>query len=579
MQLCKPMFLDIETNGLDPDTIWVAVTMQDGVIQEHYTPESLTSAIAGSFKVVGHNLLGFDLPVLEKLWNVFVDKARVEDTLIMSRLANPNREGGHSLANWGETLNFPKGDYEDWSQLTPEMVLYCIKDVQVTAKVWERCKGELNLRKFSTGSIDLEHQVQAIINQQIDNGWLIDIRHAMELLAELKEVKMNLENKVHQKFKPKWVAVKEVTPRFKKDGSLSKVGLTDAEYEQLLQAHSPKPFMRMMLKPFNLGSRKQIGEYLQDFGWKPKQLTPTGQPIVDEALLSKVKGIPEAQLIAEYLMIQKRIAQVQSWLEAADDDTDRVHGYVNTLGAVTNRMTHNSPNLAQVPASYSPYGNRCRQCFIARDGYKLVGFDASGLELRMLAHYMNDQEYTNEILNGDIHTANQGLAGLESRDQAKTFIYALLYGAGDAKLGSVAGGGAKLGGELKQRFMSNLPAFATLRDNTAREAADWIIKGLDGRKLHIRSEHAALNTLLQSAGAIVMKKALCLLYERATLAGLDYYFVGNIHDEVQAEVRTAQADDYGRLAVECLEAAGSFYNLNCPLTGEYKVGGDWSETH
>ena len=574
-----PMFLDIETNGLDPDTIWVAVTMQDGVVQEHYTPETLTSAIAGSFKVVGHNLLGFDLPVLEKLWNVFVDKARVEDTLIMSRLANPNREGGHSLANWGETLNFPKGDYSDWSCLTPEMVLYCIKDVQVTAKVWERCKGELNLRKFSKGSIDLEHQVQAIITQQIDNGWLIDIRHAMDLLAELKEVKMNLENKVHQKFKPKWVAVKEVTPRFKKDGSLSKVGLTDSEYEQLLQANSPKPFMRMMLKPFNLGSRKQIGEYLQDFGWKPKQQTPRGQPIVDEAILSQVKDIPEAQLIAEYLMVQKRIAQVFSWVNAADYGTDRVHGYVNTLGAVTNRMTHNSPNLAQVPASYSPYGNRCRQCFIARDGYKLVGFDASGLELRMLAHYMNDQEYTNEILNGDIHTANQGLAGLESRDQAKTFIYALLYGAGDAKLGSVALGGAKLGGELKQRFMSNLPAFANLKDSIAREAASGVIEGLDGRKLYIRHEHAALNTLLQSAGAIVMKKALCLLYERATLAGLDYYFVGNIHDEVQAEVRSDQTDDYGRLAVECLEAAGAFYNLNCPLTGEYKVGDSWADTH
>jgi len=574
-----PMFLDIETNGLNPDTIWVAVTMQDGVVQVHCTPESLTSAIAGSFKVVGHNLLGFDLPVLEKLWNVFVDKARVEDTLIMSRLANPNREGGHSLANWGESLNFPKGDYEDWSQLTSEMIIYCIQDVKVTAKIWERCKGELNLRKFSNGSIELEHQVQAIITQQIDNGWLIDIRHAMELLAELKEVKMNLENKVHQKFKPKWVAVKEVTPRFKKDGSLSKVGLTDDEYEQLLQAHSPKPFMRMMLKPFNLGSRKQIGEYLQDFGWKPEQLTPTGQPIVDEAILSKVKKIPEAQLIAEYLMVQKRIAQVQSWLEASDDDTDRVHGYVNTLGAVTNRMTHSSPNLAQVPASYSPYGNQCRQCFIARDGYKLVGFDASGLELRMLAHYMNDQEYTNEILNGDIHTANQKLAGLESRDQAKTFIYALLYGAGDAKLGSVAEGGARLGGLLKQRFMSNLPAFADLRDGTAREAASGVIEGLDGRKLYIRHEHAALNTLLQSAGAIVMKKALCLLDERATLAGLDYYFVGNIHDEVQAEVRSDQADAYGKLAVECLEAAGAFYNLNCPLTGEYKVGDSWADTH
>ena len=574
-----PMFLDIETNGLYPDTIWVAVTMQDGVIQEHYTPETLTSAIAGSFKVVGHNLLGFDLPVLEKLWNVFVDKARVEDTLIMSRLANPNREGGHSLANWGETLNFPKGDYEDWSQLTPEMVLYCIKDVQVTAKVWERCKGELNLRKFSTGSIDLEHQVQAIINQQIDNGWLIDIRHAMELLAELKETKMKLEWAVHQNFKPKWVDVKEVTPRFKKDGSLSKVGLTDAEYEQLLQASSPKPFMRRVLKPFNLNSRRQIGEYLKDFGWKPEKLTPTDQPVVDESILFAVKDIPEAQLIAKYLMVQKRVAQVQSWVESANDDTDRIHGYVNTLGAVTNRMTHSKPNLAQVPASYSPYGKQCRQCFIARDGYKLVGFDASGLELRMLAHYMNDQEYTNEILNGDIHTANQGLAGLESRDQAKTFIYALLYGAGDAKLGSVALGGAKLGGELKQRFMSNLPAFANLKDSIAREAASGVIKGLDGRVLHIRSEHSALNTLLQSAGAIVMKKALQLLEEYGRLHSLDYYFVGNIHDEVQAEVRAGQEDSYGRLAVSCLEAAGSFYNLNCPLTGEYKVGDSWADTH
>jgi len=574
-----PMFLDIETNGLNPDTIWVAVTMQDGVIQAHCTPESLTSALAGSFKIVGHNLLGFDLPVLEKLWNVFVDRSRVEDTLIMSRLANPNREGGHSLANWGETLNFPKGDYEDWSQLTSEMIIYCIQDVKVTAKIWERCKGELNLRKFSNGSIELEHQVQSIITQQIDNGWLIDIRHAMELLAELKEVKMNLENKVHQKFKPKWVVVKEVTPRFKKDGSLSKVGLTDAEYEQLLQAHSPNPFMRMMLKPFNLGSRKQIGEYLQDFGWKPEQLTPTRQPIVDEAILSKVKDIPEAQLISEFLMVQKRIAQVQSWLEAANDDTDRIHGYVNTLGAVTNRMTHSKPNLAQVPASYSPYGKQCRQCFIARDGYKLVGFDASGLELRMLAHYMNDQEYINEIINGDIHTTNQKLAGLESRDQAKTFIYALLYGAGDAKLGSVAEGGTRLGGLLKQRFMSNLPAFTDLRDGTAREAASGVIEGLDGRRLYIRHEHAALNTLLQSAGAIVMKKALCLLHERATLAGLDYYFVGNIHDEVQAEVRSDQADVYGRLAVECLEATGAFYNLNCPLTGKYKVGDSWADTH
>jgi DNA polymerase I-like protein with 3'-5' exonuclease and polymerase domains len=401
----------------------------------------------------------------------------------------------------------------------------------------------------------------------------------MDLLATLKERKLVVEDEVHKVFKPKWVDVKQVVPKTKKDGSLSKVGLTDDEYQQVQQSGDRSPFMRRALKPFNLGSRQQIGEYLIDFGWEPCKLTPTGQPMVDEAVLSTVKDIPQAALIAEYLMLQKRVAQVQSWVDEADPETDRVHGYVNTNGAVTGRMTHSKPNLAQVPAGYSPYGKECRQCWIARDGYKLVGFDASGLELRMLAHYMNDEDYTNEVIGGDIHTANQQLAGLESRDSAKTFIYALLYGAGDAKLGTVAGGGAGAGRLLRERFMSNLPAYADLKGRISQEAVQGWINGLDGRLLHIRSEHAALNTLLQSAGAIVMKKALCLLQEYAKLWGLDYYFVGNIHDEVQAEVRSDQADKYGRLAVSCLEAAGIELGLNCKLTGEYKVGSSWAETH
>ncbi len=569
----KPMFLDIETNGLDPDTIWVAVTMQAGEIQEHYDRDSLSQALSGGdFPVVGHNLIGFDLPVLDKLWGITVDKRRVRDTLVLSRLANPQREGGHRLANWGG-----KGDHDDWSCLSREMVDYCAQDVRVTAKAYNKLKIEL--RKFKQESIDLEHEVQWIMQQQIRNGWLLDLRHAMDLLATLKERKLVVEDEVHKVFKPKWVDVKQVVPRTKKDGSLSKVGLTDDEYQRVQQSGDRSPFMRRALKPFNLGSRQQIGEYLKDFGWEPCKLTPTGQPMVDEAVLSTVKDIPQAALIAEYLMLQKRVAQVQSWVDEADPDTDRVHGYVNTNGAVTGRMTHSKPNLAQVPAGYSPYGKECRQCWVARDGYKLVGFDASGLELRMLAHYMNDEDYTNEVINGDIHTANQHLAGLESRDSAKTFIYALLYGAGDEKLGTVAGGGASAGKRLRKRFMHNLPAYATLKTGTTTEAAQGYICGLDGRKLHIRSEHAALNTLLQSAGAIVMKKALCLLQEYAILWGLDYYFVGNIHDEVQAEVREDQADKYGRLAVSCLEAAGIELGLNCKLTGEYKVGSSWAETH
>lgn len=568
----KPMFLDIETNGLDPDTIWVAVTMQDGVVNAHYDRDSLSQALTGDFPVVGHNLIGFDLPVLDKLWDITVDKSRVRDTLVLSRLANPQREGGHKLAAWGG-----KGDHDDWTCLSKEMVDYCVQDVRVTAKAYNKLK--LELRKFKQESIDLEHEVQWIMQEQIRNGWLLDMRHAMDLLATLKERKLVVEDEVHKVFKPKWVDVKQVVPKTKKDGSLSKVGLTDDEYQQVQQSGDRSPFMRRALKPFNLGSRQQIGEYLIDFGWEPCKLTPTGQPMVDEAVLSTVKDIPQAALIAEYLMLQKRVAQVQSWVDEADPETDRVHGYVNTNGAVTGRMTHSKPNLAQVPAGYSPYGKECRQCWIARDGYKLVGFDASGLELRMLAHYMNDEDYTNEVIGGDIHTANQHLAGLESRDSAKTFIYALLYGAGDAKLGAVAGGGESAGRLLRERFMSNLPAYASLKGRISQEAVQGWVNGLDGRLLHIRSEHAALNTLLQSAGAIVMKKALCLLQEYAKLWGLDYYFVGNIHDEVQAEVRSDQADKYGRLAVSCLEAAGIELGLNCKLTGEYKVGSSWAETH
>ena len=573
----KPMFLDIETNGLDPDTIWVAVTMQDGVVQEHYDRESLSQALEGDFPIVGHNLIGFDMPVLEKLWGITVDNSRIEDTLVLSRLANPQREGGHRLSNWGEILGFPKGDHSDWTCLSDEMVAYCIQDVRVTAKAYNQMK--LELRKFSKESIALEHQTQRITQQQIRNGWLLDMRHAMDLLATLKERKLVVEDEVHKVFKPKWVDVKQVVPKSKKDGSLSKVGLTDDEYQKVQESGNREPFMRQVLKPFNLGSRQQIGEYLKDFGWKPCKLTPTGQPIVDEAVLSTVKDIPQAALIAEYLMLQKRVAQVQSWVDEADPDTDRVHGYVNTNGAVTGRMTHSKPNLAQVPASYSPYGKECRQCWVAREGYKLVGFDASGLELRMLAHYMDDKEYTNEVINGDIHTANQKLAGLESRDQAKTFIYALLYGAGDEKLGSVASAGRSAGKTLRERFMSNLTAYADLKDRIVRESEQGTIEGLDGRLLHIRSAHSALNTLLQSAGAIVMKKALCLLEEYATLWKLDYYFVGNIHDEVQAEVRADHADKYGRLAVSCLEAAGTELGLKCKLTGEYQVGVSWADTH
>ena len=570
---------DIEANGLTPDKVWCIVAHIVGTEEffefHGFSLYDFNEWLLGfdNCEVIGHNIIGYDIPVLERLLGTDFSKCKITDTLVLSRLANPSRDGGHSLESWGQTLNQPKGDYNDWDNFSHDMLEYCVQDVKVNTLVYKRLLSEL--KGFEPECIDLEHQVQGIISSQIKTGWLLDQEKCFLLLAELKEKKYDLEDKVHEVFKPLPTFIKQVTPKIKKDGTISVVGLKFLG-EQWDTAIAP--FSRIDFPVFNLGSRQQIGRHLQYYGWKPKQFTEKGQPIVDEAVLRAVKDIPEAALIGEYLMLQKRIAQVQSWLEAVKDD-GRVHGYVNSNGAVTGRMTHSSPNMGQIPAVYSPYGRECRDVWTVPEGYKLVGMDASQLELRMLAHYMNDEGYTNEVLNGDIHTANQLAAGLETRDQAKTFIYAFLYGAGDAKIGSIVGGTAVDGKRLKEKFLANTPSLGRLRERVGVASGRGYVLGLDKRRVYVRSAHAALNTLLQSAGAIVMKKALCLLDEYAILWGIDYNFIGNIHDEIQTEVRADKSDVFGRLATSCMQAAGLYYKLNCPLEGDYKTGNTWADTH
>jgi len=334
---------------------------------------------------------------------------------------------------------------------------------------------------------------------------------------------------------------------------------------------------------FNPSSRQQIAEKLIGLGWKPTKKTEKGSVIVDEGTLQGLK-FPEAQMIAEYFMLQKRIGQIESWLEVVGKD-GRVHGRVITNGAVTGRMTHMKPNMAQIPNSGSPYGPECRQCWTVEEGNVLVGCDASGLELRMLAHYMKDENYVKTVTEGsskdgtDVHTVNQKAANLQTRDQAKTFIYAFLYGAGPAKIGSIVGGSSKDGQKLIDSFLEGTPALKRLRNKVSLYASEGYVPGLDGRKIWVRSEHAALNSLLQGAGAIVMKKALVLLDLRIKELGVNAKFVANVHDEWQIECSEVYADIVGKVAVQSIRDAGIAYNLRCPLDGEYKVGRNWRETH
>lgn len=574
------LVFDIECDGLKPTKIHCIVAKEVNGPVYKFPPHKLNEGVEllkSAETLIGHNILSYDLPVLKKLMDVDLMDKNIEDTLVMSRLFNPIRENGHSLKTWGYRVKFVKQEQPlDFNEYTPQMMEYCANDVRLNEIVYLALLKEGD--GFSEESIDLEHRVANIMAQQESNGFKFDEQQATMLLAQLKTKMYEVTDEVQRTFKPRMVDVKLVTPKLKKDGELSKSGLTTEEYEKLMSSGDYKPFMRQELQEFNLGSRKQIGEYLIDFGWKPNRFTPTGQPIVDEGTLKKITHIHEAKLIADFLLYQKRIAQVQSWLDALEED-GRVHGSVIPNGTITGRMSHSHPNMAQVPAVYSPFGKECRACWTVDEGNVLLGVDASGLELRMLAHYMNDEEYINEVVNGDIHTTNQNLAGLESRDTAKTFIYALVYGAGDEKIGSVVGGNRKQGRELKQRFLTNLPSLKTLKDKVQQAARRGFLKGLDGRKIYIRSEHAALNSLLQGGGAIVMKKGLAILANRLQLSSTPYKFVANIHDEWQIEVSECRANKVGQLAVQSIIDAGKHFNMRCPLDGEYKIGGDWSETH
>ena len=576
------LVFDIETDGLNPTVIWCLVAIDEtGDVYRYYedTLDEGIKLLQEADKIIGHNIIGYDIPVIKKLKGIDLYKPdKVIDTLVLSRLFNPTREGGHSIAKWGYKLGLPKKDSPEWTCFTKEMLDYCEQDVVINNKLFNYLKKESI--GFSKDSIDLEHKVTYLLEEQKRNGFLFDDEKAMMLTSELSSKLKETEDKVHETFKPIWIDDKIITPKLKKDGQLSKQGLTEQEYNDIIEGTlEQKPFMRKTLQEFNLGSRKQIGQRLQELGWKPNKFTPTGQAIVDETTLKKITHIKEAQLIADFLLYQKRLAQVHSWIDAVDKQDNRVHGSVICTGAITGRMAHRSPNMAQVPAVYSPYGKECRSCWSVPEGYKLVGIDASGLELRMLAHYMADKEYINEIINGDIHTANQRFAGLKSRDEAKTFIYALVYGAGDEKIGRIIKGSRDAGKQLRERFLASLPTLRTLKQRVDRASEKKYLKGLDGRKILIRHRHAALNSLLQGGGAIVMKKALTLLNLDLKLNTIDAKIVANIHDEWQIEVKESQADYVGRAGVQAIKDASEYYKMRCPLDGEYKIGDSWYETH
>ena len=506
--------------------------------------------------LIGHNIYGYDLECLRRMLG-YSGSARIYDSLIVSKLMYPDRQnhplGGNSLKDWGKFLGNEKMDYEGtWTELTEEMVTYCIQDVHVAHDIYIKQQEWVLKNPEYLKVIQLEHMASDVINLQQRNGFNFDVNSAEKLMFELLCFKTEVEDQMRQIFPDKvHIRMSEKTGKRLKD----------------------------KVEAFNPGSRKQIAERLFDkYKWEAP-LTDNGNPNVDASVLSEL-DYPEAKKLVEYFDVIKLMGQVEDWFTRASNSRDSmVHGFVNVQGAATGRCTHSQPNLAQV--SVDP---RARSLWLPHKGDVLLGSDLSGLELRMLAHYMAPYDggaYGDVILNGDIHTHNQEKAGLPNRNNAKTFIYGFLYGAGDAKIGKIVNGSAKQGSNLKEKFLKELPALAKVKQWVEFQVAkNNSIELVDGRRVPVRSKHAALNTLLQGSGAVISKYWMIIANRNLNKQfGSKVKQLAYVHDELQFSCPADIADAAGKIITDSAIEAGTRLGIKLPINAEYKVGRNWSETH
>ncbi|MCQ4158772.1 DNA polymerase [Roseomonas sp. GC11] len=650
------LIFDIETNGLLPTVSRLhSLVLRDAdtgalVASCFASGPSLTEGLkllSEAEEIIGHNVIKYDLPALQKLYPGWTWRGRVYDTLVAARLwmtgdvlrqadwdaaKDPKKSpfkapegkltGSQSLKAWGQRLGVLKGDYGDathntkegdaWAEWSPEMQEYCEQDTTVTLRLYQ----ELQKANLSPRAVDLEHRFCWIIARQERRGFCFNEKAAGELHAKLMAEKVEAEAGLRKIFAPWWrldgapkMALVEPKRTMRRKTFFEATGL-----EHIVTYTAGSPYSKVTLHEFEPSSRQDFADRLMKLrGWKPKEFTPDGRPKVDEQVLG-VLPYPEAKALARYLMLEKRIGQIatgkEAWLNHCR--LGRIHGDVNTGGAHTGRCTHSRPNLAQVPSIRAPFGKECRALFCAGPGYELVGFDADALELRCLGHFMapfDGGAFVRAVNAGskeegtDAHTLNAKALGLDpkklyaidgkklsGRDIAKVWFYAFIYGAGNAKLGEilgVRGSEAQMvsaGKSARTRFLRNMPALAKLIEQVqAAVKTRGYIFGIDRRILRCRSANAALNTLLQSAGAVIMKQALICLDDMLQAEGMtpgeDYEFVANVHDEAQAEVRPALVEKFSALAIAALAKAGEDFTFRCPITGGASHGANWADTH
>ena len=598
------LIFDLESDGLyDNVTVIHCIVVYDIGLQQtfSYGPDCIADALAHlatADVLIGHNVLFYDVPVLSKLYPSVQLNGRIIDTLICTRLIWPkeilytfddeqytqvpkNLKGSASLKAWGWRLADHKIDFKDFSEYSEEMLAYCQQDVAVTKKLWQHITKE----NYPQPALKLEHDLALAIEKQIRAGIPFDVDACLDLVDSLRAKETELE-----------VYLKEIFPPNKIESIfIPKVNNSKRGYVK------GQPFTKVTYQEFNPGSRTQIVDRLQQkYGWVPEKNTEKGNPVLDDDVLDALP-YPEAKPLAEYMLIKKRLGQIadgnNAWLKLVNNEDGRMHGDLITNGCITGRASHRNPNMAQVPAGYSPYGHECRSLFHAPDGWDLIGIDAKALELRCLAGYLaiwDDGEYSAMVTNPevDIHIYNQKMFGVDTRDIAKRLLYGVLYGAGALKAGTIIDPNEKdevvlrkLGSTAINSFMDGVPALRKLKqliDETIGLRGYLI--GLDRRTLHCRSAFKGLNVLLQASGAAIMKQVVITTHNNieqnlGLVHGKDWEQLLFVHDEIQVACDPRHTELIKEQALAAFPQAQQFFGFRCPIEGDAKVGCTWADTH
>lgn len=602
------VIFDIETDGLDATKIWCLVihyyyvnkTLRYSDYDDRYPSlQEGLNQLDQAEELIGHNIIGYDIPVIEKLTGLKLFHKTIFDTWIMSQVLNYKRPHKHGLGGWGEHLGFSKFEYEDWSQYTPEMMDYCARDVKLNVKVFEQTMSEYNEQKDTKPLIGkglrAEHDAAIFEAKVRTKGWLFDTVAANKLHDEMTNELKAIEDRIHPQLPEMtiWVDKAPKTAKYTKKGDFTAVTkrlLTEyLGHEPDIKTWDPrKEFQRSYKTQVTLGNMEEVKEWLYTIGWKPDdwnykkvgyefhktspKLTTTSLELLGDV----------GKDVDKYFTTRSRRSILEGWLKEVN--SGRLHGKMWTIGTPTFRARHEV--ITNLPSVDTAYGKEMRSLFICEEGYKVVGADSAGNQMRALCHYIGDPKFTNEVTSGDIHSYNASILGCE-RPEAKRWLYAYLFGGGGKKLGTILTGkpDATTGNRSKDKYQSAIPGLGKVKakidkifNQTKNGYGNAFIPALDGRRVYVNSAHQALNYLLQSAEAITCKAAVGYAMKKISEEKLDAYPIIFYHDEMAWIASESDAERVKEICIESFKEAPKEFNVTC-MDGDGVIGNCYADVH